>query len=943
MKDKIINSLIEYGKKHKWAKTPVLGLIYVILFIYHINLKLSKSKKFTIAAGVLAVIGIQIILMHGASALGTAVDITVVNSRGVLVTTRISPQVTVGEDVIIDYLVEEGYDLRDIKLSDIHGNNIEVKTGDGQIEFRVPSTSFEVEIIATKKLTENVAYSVVDAKAVEYEYEYEPTCRINIYNDSANNIRIDDISLNSVDGFLLEFDRKVVQAGNVATAIVKLEKNKTVGTYANNVRVSLVEEIVSISEIESTGEIETPKAENDTTTGQEETTIEETTAEEEVSIPVEETTTLQEDDTTEAEENETTVENETALEEITTATGENTTAEEITTEPETTIEYKDYSLNFDISFEVNKKVLTELTSPKTSRITYGDDLGSSKISNEGYEGVFSWRYENTKLNAGTFMQDVVFTPNKNNNYDYSNLSGYNKENGKVLIKAEVSVDKKVLNISYKDKIINVGDEVPKILAEDYIVSGFVGRDGMEVLSGVASIEFSAATSNVAGTYYTQAYPKITASNYEVKFAQGKLICNAVTPNENYFTVNGSKSPDGGWYNGEITISASGINGFDGICTEEGVVSTNLKINGDCENGQVKIYFVKGGAKTEGYLFRYSIDSTKPEITINKTWYDGGVARSLSGYTVGSGNFHVQILVGDNLSGVRRCTYTLNGQTYTASIKNGLASIEINEETIGDVVIGLEDYAGNYATATLKNVVVDYTKPSLSVNVPASDEGVVRVPNVVTVNVSDGGAAPSGIRKIEYSIDGGQNIISEISDYNTEASVRVPFYEEGTHILTVHVTDNSGNTYEYMQSIDLKPSVIICVEVPTNSTITVDPFNINGKGQIYSEEIFIKNKGNTRLEGSVETLNCQVNTGVFNGVSKDCNIFLNLDLLPNQAFSLNKGINNNVCSFILGSSGEEENKDNAALKFNGYISTGSEELWKPRDIKIDIVFMFEVLE
>lgn len=97
---------------------------------------------------------------------------------------------------------------------------------------------------------------------------------------------------------------------------------------------------------------------------------------------------------------------------------------------------------------VEKNVLSDsdITFPTASAITYGQTLAESTLSKTSDDyGTYAWKTSSTKPDAGTFEAEVIYTPTKTADNDYSKLTGYDSTTKKVVRKVSVTVNKLVIN------------------------------------------------------------------------------------------------------------------------------------------------------------------------------------------------------------------------------------------------------------------------------------------------------------------------------------------------------------------------------------------------------------------------------------------------------------------------------------------------------------------
>lgn len=138
--------------------------------------------------------------------------------------------------------------------------------------------------------------------------------------------------------------------------------------------------------------------------------------------------------------------------------------------------------------------------------------------------------------------------------------------------------------------------------------------------------------------------------------------------------------------------------------------------------------------------------------------------------------------------------------------------------------------------------------------------------------------------------------------------------------------------------ELEEQKIIKVSVPTTSKIYIDPYEIDKKGQIYSDTINVVNYSKFPLRARIENVMYGVKS---DGDSrKDCSLYLNVahnDEKWHQLLSRNnfKGMKDTKLAAY--KSGKEPDK--LVISLNGAVSDGSQDMWMENDIKLYMVFTF----
>jgi hypothetical protein len=208
----------------------------------------------------------------------------------------------------------------------------------------------------------------------------------------------------------------------------------------------------------------------------------------------------------------------------------------------------------------------------------------------------------------------------------------------------------------------------------------------------------------------------------------------------------------GWYNHALTVSFSGTdtaNGSGNVTCDAGVnysgpATSSHTISGSCADEA-------GNSAADAYSFKY--DATAPTIT-------GTRSPAANGFGWNNGSVAVNFTCGDNLSGVPASSCGPN-QTLTDE--------GADQSSTGNAT----DNAGNTASATVSNIDIDLTDPSVSLNGgPANGVSYYfgSVPSASTCSASD---ALSGL-------DGS----CSVSGYSTAV---------GSHTVTATATDRAGRT------------------------------------------------------------------------------------------------------------------------------------------------------
>jgi Tol biopolymer transport system component/flagellar hook assembly protein FlgD/fibronectin type 3 domain-containing protein len=174
-----------------------------------------------------------------------------------------------------------------------------------------------------------------------------------------------------------------------------------------------------------------------------------------------------------------------------------------------------------------------------------------------------------------------------------------------------------------------------------------------------------------------------------------------------------------------------------------------------------------------------LDTVPPVTTIT-----AGIPKyEASGHLFVAGITVFSLSIADDLSGVARTEYRIDGGTWL-----NYSPFSIPGEGAHVVEYRSVDNAGNAEAVNSVNVVVDSLPPVLSttVGVPnyqANGNLYIAAHTDVIISSADAG---SGIRKVEYSVDGAPFVVYE-------APIVLAPYSEGAHTIACRGVDNLGNT------------------------------------------------------------------------------------------------------------------------------------------------------
>ncbi len=124
-----------------------------------------------------------------------------------------------------------------------------------------------------------------------------------------------------------------------------------------------------------------------------------------------------------------------------------------------------------------------------------------------------------------------------------------------------------------------------------------------------------------------------------------------------------------------------------------------------------------------------------------------------------------------------------------------------------------------STVEVDNIIVDKTapaKPTITLSGTEASGGYV-LPTVTISGIQDGGNPPSGIKDLEYSLDGGATSTTVPGTSITGNQYSFQITASGTYSIAVRIIDNAGNVSNEWDDVDVKKDGII---VYSNSYTTL---------------------------------------------------------------------------------------------------------------------------
>lgn len=414
----------------------------------------------------------------------------------------------------------------------------------------------------------------------------------------------------------------------------------------------------------------------------------------------------------------------------------------------------------------------------------------------------------------------------------------------------------------------------------------------------------------------------------------------------YYIIKGKMREGSNVYVSDIKILPVGVDGFDQVrIGEDGEFKDSIVLTEDVVNQEIELYFTDGETVTEATTFTYSKDTITPELQWMEEQYTLLESADRKIYCTKEDKLPVKVVDGEGNEGetLERIQYLYG--TKLQSVEEGLDSPELSmsEDFYGRLLVSCHDKAGNISDIQSQFVLVDHNAPVIQL---AQDERC-SAPYSLWVNVEETGHIVSGIQTIQCVVDGDTYEISEslvretyTLDEGLEVSSKLMFpvelTEVGTHAISILVRDYAGNETVVEQVIEVTEPELVSIYMPRNFTIHIDPQQLAGKEQIYSDNVELKNVSKFDVRVNIDKIVLNVNDEVSaDGILKDCDIYL---IAPDtgEKIKLSKGENKDIYSYCLP---VDAVGDLANIRFVGTTTAGSERMWKGSDISLSLQVSF----
>lgn len=177
------------------------------------------------------------------------------------------------------------------------------------------------------------------------------------------------------------------------------------------------------------------------------------------------------------------------------------------------------------------------------------------------------------------------------------------------------------------------------------------------------------------------------------------------------------------------------------------------------------------------IWEVYVDGIAPESSVE---FLDAEKHTSNGITYYGKNLRIKITSEDNLAGLDRTLYSLNGLEYSDYID----ILEMNSEGSHKLAFYASDLVGNAEEATIKDFAVDHTAPITKHIVKGSQQdNIIASSTDISLEITDN---LSGVKKTYYTIDGGDE-----KNYNGKY-IPTSQLKDGEHTLKYYSIDNVGN-------------------------------------------------------------------------------------------------------------------------------------------------------
>ena len=449
--------------------------------------------------------------------------------------------------------------------------------------------------------------------------------------------------------------------------------------------------------------------------------------------------------------------------------------------------------------------------------TYGETPSTPTVSNiasvsAGETPVIIYYYNTSNSNIGgtAWSADITGTTlNAGTYYMYAQLNSTENFDTYTTDPVAFEVEKAPLTVTANDHSITYGDAPA---ANDVTYSGFVDNQTSSVLGGTLGYDYNYARYGNVGDNYTITPKGLTATNYQITYASGKLTVNpralTVTPDAEQSKTYGETDP-------ALTYSAPELVNGDVL---SGAMSR-------AEGENVGTYAINKGTLANS---NYSMTFTSGvEFTIKaKTVTEPTITLGTTSYTYDGTEKKPTVTVKDGETTIPASEYTVS---YEDNINVGTATVKITDKD-----------GGNYTVSGSTTFAIAAADGSLTP--PTAKTGLVYTGS--PMDLITAGSSTTGT--VQYSLDG--------STY----SATIPQGEEAKEYTVYYkVVANSGYKDVAAQSF----KVTIAPKTVTSPTITLGTTSYTYDGTEKKPDVTSVKDGDTTIPSEEYTVSYEDNINV----------------------------------------------------------------------------------
>lgn len=538
-----------------------------------------------------------------------------------------------------------------------------------------------------------------------------------------------------------------------------------------------------------------------------------------------------------------------------------------------------------------------------------------------------------------------------------------------------TVSKAVLRVVLPNQNVYTGDAVPVIYVRDFYFDGFVGDDDETTLENIVDVTYDISDTQEAAERILPHYPEVEDDRYILVFEGGYLTINQ---SRNQDEVRRDATSDAtSDATGDATSDATQEETTESTTqevssdsteetTEESTAETSTEeISSESEEGTSEADVPEESGE-ENETEEVTQEQTSQEMSTESETQSGSMDKQtgafvnvnavysvdtpviVNEYKLYSGSIDISFEVNESIE-IADVYYSISEELDTLNdveLDGHTGHFVLNDSFKNDIYICCVDTEFNVYTYKIPKVWLDAKAPEVEFVSVETDEEVLMVPTMIKVRVSDERAFDSGIDTVYYTVDNGEKVYADVAD----GEIAVKVYDTGSHYLEITAIDTAGNKTIKTKMVEVADNPVISVVVPTSFMMTIDPYELNDRGTIYSEEWQMINKSSVDIDVAITETELTINRDGYNISQKNCRMYINYKMAEDvRKIELPEGVTNHLMEFQMKASVYDENGEYvesgensiATFSVDGSISEGSETYWKSGDISIFMAYSFRV--